>query len=103
MFLLDNMIGILYIRVKLSLKTSSLQILEICSQNDYQYISNFEWYVSVLVELSQVKASSNNKYIHMLVEMFIRLNKCAIRSISITAVFLSLNLVVLFATIDKSF
>jgi hypothetical protein len=32
------------------------KILEICSQNDYQYISNFEWYVSVLVELSQVIA-----------------------------------------------
>merc|ERR1712142_209764 len=31
------------------------KIIQICSQNDYQYISNFEWYVSVLVELSQME------------------------------------------------
>ena len=31
------------------------KIIQICSQNDYQYISNFEWYVSVLVELSQLE------------------------------------------------
>ena len=29
------------------------KIIEICSQNDYHYITNFEWYVSVLVELSR--------------------------------------------------
>jgi len=31
------------------------KIIAICSQNDYQHISNFEWYVSVLVELSQME------------------------------------------------
>jgi len=31
------------------------KIIQICCQNDYQYISNFEWYVSVLVELSQME------------------------------------------------
>ena len=30
------------------------KIIQICCQNDYQYISNFEWYVTVLVELSQM-------------------------------------------------
>ena len=32
--------------------------IQICSQNDYQYITNFEWYVTVLVELAQVRRRS---------------------------------------------
>lgn len=35
------------------------KIIQICSQNDYQYISNFEWYVSVLVELSQMEGGGH--------------------------------------------
>ena len=36
------------------------KIIQICSQNDYQYISNFEWYVSVLVELSQMEGGGGS-------------------------------------------
>ena len=43
------------------------KIIQICCQNDYQYISNFEWYVSVLVELSQMDGGggSQNKVRHL--------------------------------------
>jgi len=34
--------------------------IQICSQNDYQYITNFEWYVTVLVELAQVTHGSKH-------------------------------------------
>lgn len=34
------------------------KIIEICSQNDYAFISNFEWYISVLVDLSQVEGGT---------------------------------------------
>ncbi|XP_063231721.1 AP-3 complex subunit delta-1 isoform X2 [Bacillus rossius redtenbacheri] len=33
------------------------KIIQICSQNNYQYITNFEWYVSVLVELTRMEGS----------------------------------------------
>lgn len=32
--------------------------VQICSQSDYQYITNFEWYISVLVELAQIDPGS---------------------------------------------
>ena len=49
------------------------KILEICSQNDYQYISNFEWYVSVLVELSQMEGGSHGgKLAHQMMDVAIR-------------------------------
>ncbi|UXI20311.1 hypothetical protein NH340_JMT06254 [Sarcoptes scabiei] len=34
------------------------KIIEICSQNDYQYIANFEWYLSVLIELARVEGGT---------------------------------------------
>ena len=37
--------------------------IQICSQNDYQYITNFEWYVSVLVELAQIDGSKHGSLI----------------------------------------
>lgn len=36
------------------------KIVEICSQGSYQYITNFEWFVTVLVELIQL--ASNSKH-----------------------------------------
>ncbi|KAF4530040.1 hypothetical protein B566_EDAN016336 [Ephemera danica] len=33
------------------------KIIQICSQNNYQYITNFEWYVSVLVELTRMEGT----------------------------------------------
>lgn len=34
------------------------KIILICSQNNYQFITNFEWYITVLVELAQMDFSS---------------------------------------------
>ena len=36
------------------------KIIRICSQNDYQYITNFEWYISVLVELTRMEGSEKH-------------------------------------------
>lgn len=36
------------------------KIIQICSQNDYQHISNFEWYVTVLVELSRMEGGTKH-------------------------------------------
>lgn len=36
------------------------KIIEICSQNNYQFILNFEWYVTVLVELTQMETNSKH-------------------------------------------
>ena len=33
------------------------RIISICSHNNYQYITNFEWYISVLVELTKVEGT----------------------------------------------
>lgn len=34
------------------------KIILICSQNNYQFITNFEWYVTVLVETAQLEFGS---------------------------------------------
>lgn len=34
------------------------KLVDICSQNDYQFIANFEWYLSVLIELAQVEGGT---------------------------------------------
>lgn len=39
------------------------KILEICSQNNYQYIINFEWYVSILVELTRIEGTKHGNLI----------------------------------------
>lgn len=62
-----NLIEIIH-KLMQSVKNSSLgnkyrdelifKIIEICSQNDYAFISNFEWYISVLVDLSQVEGGT---------------------------------------------
>lgn len=31
------------------------KIIDICSQNNYQFITNFEWYVSVAEQLYYIK------------------------------------------------
>lgn len=36
------------------------KIVDICSQNDYQFITNFEWYVSVLVDLARVEGGTEH-------------------------------------------
>ncbi|ODM97515.1 AP-3 complex subunit delta-1 [Orchesella cincta] len=39
------------------------KIIQICSQNNYQHITNFEWYISVLVELSRVEGLSHGSMV----------------------------------------
>ena len=39
------------------------KIIEICSQGNYQFITNFEWYVSVLVELTRMEATKHGQVI----------------------------------------
>ncbi|PNF29931.1 AP-3 complex subunit delta-1 [Cryptotermes secundus] len=39
------------------------KIIQICSQNNYQYITNFEWYVSVLVELTRMEGSQHGSLV----------------------------------------
>ena len=36
------------------------KIIQICSQNDYQHITNFEWYITVLVELSRMEGGTKH-------------------------------------------
>ncbi|XP_055383247.1 AP-3 complex subunit delta isoform X2 [Condylostylus longicornis] len=36
------------------------KIIEICSQGSYQYVTNFEWYLTVLVELIQLESNSKH-------------------------------------------
>ncbi|KAE9551048.1 hypothetical protein FO519_005748 [Halicephalobus sp. NKZ332] len=35
------------------------RIIDICCHNNYQYITNFEWYISVLVEMTKVEGSKH--------------------------------------------
>ncbi|VDM19702.1 unnamed protein product [Wuchereria bancrofti] len=39
------------------------RIIAICSYNNYQYITNFEWYISVLVELTKVEGTRHGTMI----------------------------------------
>lgn len=36
------------------------KVIEICSQSSYQYVTNFEWYITVLVELIQLETGSKH-------------------------------------------
>lgn len=37
-----------------------LKVIEICSQGSYQHVTNFEWYLTVLVELIQLEIGSKH-------------------------------------------
>ncbi|XP_071853079.1 AP-3 complex subunit delta-1-like isoform X3 [Apostichopus japonicus] len=39
------------------------KIIQICSQNNYQYIINFEWYISILVELTRIEGTKHGHLI----------------------------------------
>lgn len=36
------------------------RIIEICSQNNYQHVVDFEWYVTVLSELTEMETSAKH-------------------------------------------
>ncbi|XP_068238241.1 AP-3 complex subunit delta-1 isoform X2 [Palaemon carinicauda] len=49
------------------------KIILICSQNNYQFISNFEWYISVLVELCRMEGTQHGSLIaNQLMDVAIR-------------------------------
>merc|ERR1712038_1395676 len=66
-----NLIGIIRVLWKQIKQTNSpilknditVRIIKICERNDYQFISNFEWYVTVLVELAQIDGSKHGSLI----------------------------------------
>ncbi|XP_072295282.1 AP-3 complex subunit delta-1 isoform X1 [Eucyclogobius newberryi] len=39
------------------------KIIDICSQGNYQYITNFEWYISILVELTRLEGTRHGHLI----------------------------------------
>ncbi|CAB4009769.1 AP-3 complex subunit delta-1, partial [Paramuricea clavata] len=39
------------------------KIIMICCQSDYQYITNFEWYIDVLIQLTKVEGTRHGKLI----------------------------------------
>ncbi|WAR24147.1 AP3D1-like protein [Mya arenaria] len=39
------------------------KIIQICSQSNYQYVTNFEWYVSILVELTRMEGTRHGRLI----------------------------------------
>ncbi|CAF1177479.1 unnamed protein product [Rotaria sp. Silwood1] len=41
------------------------KMIEICSQNDYQHRTNFEWYFSILVELTRLEGTKHGNLISL--------------------------------------
>jgi AP-3 complex subunit delta-1 len=49
------------------------KIVDICSQNNYQHVTNFEWYVTVLVELTRMEGTRHGKLLaHQMLDVAIR-------------------------------
>ncbi|XP_060581566.1 AP-3 complex subunit delta-1-like [Ruditapes philippinarum] len=58
------------------------KIIEICSQSNYQYVTNFEWYVSILVELTRMEGTRHGRLIaSQMLDVAIRVQ--AIRSFAV--------------------
>lgn len=59
------------------------KVIDICSQNNYQYITNFEWYVSILVELTRIEGTRHGSLIaSQMLDVAIRVQ--AIRSFAVS-------------------
>lgn len=52
------------------------KVIEICSQGSYQYVTNFEWYLTVLVELIQLESGSKHGMLNM---SYNSITKCKFR------------------------
>ncbi|XP_024214553.1 AP-3 complex subunit delta-1 [Halyomorpha halys] len=66
------------------------KIIDICSQNNYQYITNFEWYVSVLVELTRMEGTQHGKLVAaQMVDVAVRVQ--AVRAFTVTQMALLLE------------
>ena len=60
-----------------------VKIIEICCQSNYQYITNFEWYISVLVELTGMEGTKHGSMISdQLMDVTVRVQ--AIRHFSVS-------------------
>ncbi|GIY52654.1 AP-3 complex subunit delta-1 [Caerostris extrusa] len=59
------------------------KIIDICSQNNYQYITNFEWYIGILVELTKIDGTKHGSVIaSQMLDVAIRVQ--AIRNFAVT-------------------
>lgn len=66
------------------------KIIQICSQNNYQFITNFEWYVSVLVELTDMEGTQHGPLVAtQMLDVAIRVQ--AIRSFAVSQMALLLE------------
>lgn len=64
--------------------------VEICSQSNYQYVTNFEWYVSILVELTRMEGTKHGKLIaNQMLDVAIRVQ--AIRHFAVSQMALILE------------
>lgn len=65
------------------------KIIDICSQNNYQFITNFEWYVSVLVELTRIEGTKHGLTIaSQMLDVAVRVQAVRAFSVSQMAVLL---------------
>ncbi|VEN63802.1 unnamed protein product [Callosobruchus maculatus] len=60
------------------------KIILICSQNNYQFITNFEWYITVLVELAQMEFGSKQGHVIGAQLMDVCIRVPAIRQFAVT-------------------
>ncbi|CAI6350709.1 unnamed protein product [Macrosiphum euphorbiae] len=67
-----------------------VKIIDICSQDNYHFITSFEWYVSVLVELARVEGMKHGPLLaHQMLDVAVRVK--AIRPFAVGQMSLLLN------------
>ncbi|CAL8097067.1 unnamed protein product [Calicophoron daubneyi] len=67
------------------------KIVHICSQDDYQFVTSFEWYISVLVELARIDNIRNGELLStQLMDVAIRVP--SVRQFSVTQMALLLDM-----------
>ncbi|XP_015777632.1 PREDICTED: AP-3 complex subunit delta-1-like [Acropora digitifera] len=66
------------------------KIIKICSLNDYHYVTNFEWYIDVLIQLTRVEGTKHGKLLaSQMMDVTIRVK--AIRPYAVQCVSLLLD------------
>ncbi|XP_047122468.1 AP-3 complex subunit delta-1 isoform X2 [Hydra vulgaris] len=59
-----------------------LKIIEICSQSNYQFVINFEWYIDILIKLSSVEGTKHGRVIaNQVLDVVVRVK--AVRSYAV--------------------
>jgi AP-3 complex subunit delta-1 len=77
------------------------KIIDICSQNNYQYVTNFEWYVSVLVELTRMEGTRHGKLLSsQMLDVAIRVE--LIRPFIVTQMAILIDNIHIFTTMSGS-